>query len=112
MGWHGVVWRFVANGSDDWWYVGSENDSHDHMCVKELSAKPPLFPNGLPSLPKEISYNLYGPFFCEDNVYASKNVSFVNSTLEHEHDADPSSYESSRQLYTTIFQHHHAEHVP
>jgi hypothetical protein len=31
---------------DDWWYVGCDADSHDHMCVKELAPKPELFPNG------------------------------------------------------------------
>jgi hypothetical protein len=103
------VWH---HKSDDWWYVGDETASHDHMCVKELSPKPALFPSGLPSLPKEITYHLYGPFFCEDNVYAKTNISFVNSTLEKEHDADPATYESSRQLYSDIFLHHHAEGVP
>ena len=31
------------------------------------------------ALPAEISWNLYGPFFCEDNVYQA-NHAFVNSS--------------------------------
>ena len=73
---------------DDWWYLGNELDSHDHMCVKELAPKPDLFPTGLPKLPRNISYVVYGPFFCEDNVYKDK-YPMTNSTFEHEKDADP-----------------------
>lgn len=87
---------------DDWWYVGSEPDSHDHMCVKELIPKPELFPAGLPKLPEEISYHLYGPFYCEDNVYLSK-FSMVNSTLEKEKDSDPMPA-ASEAFYTNLFQ--------
>jgi len=41
------------------------------MCVKELAPRPDLFPTGLPKLPANMSYIVYGPFFCEDNVYAA-----------------------------------------
>jgi hypothetical protein len=86
---------------DDWWYIGSNPDSHDHMCVKEFAPKPDLFPKGLPPLPSQISYHLYGPFFCEDNVYRH-NFSFANSSFEKEHDADPFP-NASEALYKSLF---------
>jgi hypothetical protein len=65
---------------DDWWYDGAEPDSHAHMCVRNLAPRPDLFPAGLPPLPPQISYHLYGPFFCPDNVYRGA-IPFVNSRL-------------------------------
>ena len=87
---------------DDWWYVGSEPESHDHMCIKELSHDPELFPSGLPNLPPQISYNLYGPFYCQDNIYR-KNFSFSNSTAaDPTKDADPMP-DASEDFYTSLF---------
>jgi hypothetical protein len=94
---------------DDWWYVGSEPDSHDHMCVKELAPKPELFPTGLPKHPAGISYHLYGPFFCEDSVYRDR-YNMVNSTLEKEKDADPSP-SASEAFYTNLFTQQHEKGV-
>lgn len=53
--------QIAGLGVQDWWYKGSGDpaeDSHDHMCVKELMPKPDLFPEGLPPLPEQISYHL------------------------------------------------------
>jgi hypothetical protein len=66
---------------DDWWYIGGELDSHDHMCVKKWEPKGALWPRGLPALPAQISYNLYAPFYCEDNAYR-RAFPFANSTFE------------------------------
>ena len=80
---------------DDWWYVGSEPDSHDHMCVKELAPDPDLFPRGLPALPEGISYHLYGdytmPFTLSYMVSVTLiNLSNLNATLDPSHDPNPS----------------------
>jgi hypothetical protein len=97
---------------DDWWYVGTgdaSEDSHDHMCVKELSPKKELFPDGLPPLPEQISYHLYGPFFCEDNVYAH-NFPFANSTANNGREADPMPG-ASEAFYTHLFRSERAKGV-
>jgi len=88
---------------DDWWYIGSDPASHDHMCIKELSPDPELFPSGLPSLPPQISYNLYGPFYCQDNIYRN-NFSFTNSSAgaDPTKDADPTP-DASADFYTSLF---------
>eukprot|EP01051_Picozoa_sp_SAG22_P021863 SAG22_NODE_5001_length_1111_cov_1.159091_1_plen_260_part_01 len=108
---------------DDWWYLGTcdgstwSDASHDLMCVKELAPKPDLFPTGLPPLPAEISWNLYGPFFCEDNVYQAK-IPFVNSSKwadgkggDGSKDSDPTP-NASEALYSEIFKAQRAAGVP
>ena len=92
---------------DDWWYEGTGDayeDSHDHMCVRELMPKPALFPEGLPKLPPQISYHLYGPFFCQDNVYRDK-FAFANSSRPGDgtKDADPLP-DASEAFYSALFQ--------
>jgi len=88
---------------DDWWYT-SEITSHDHMCVKEWAPAPELFPDGLPKLAPQISYNLYGPFWCEDNVYRQRGFDFLNSsdpkTSNHQSDPAPAAAEA---FYTELF---------
>jgi hypothetical protein len=87
---------------DDWWYEGAEATSHDHMCVKELVPKPSLFPHGLPLLPAGMSYNLYAPFFCPDNVYAG-SFDFANSSFDRQGaEADPLP-NASEALYGSLF---------
>ena len=54
---------------DDWWYEGGSDSpfdarSHDHMCVRDFTGKPALWPTGLPVLPENMSYLLYGPYVC------------------------------------------------
>ena len=74
------------------------------MCVRELMPKPALFPDGLPQLPPQISYHLYGPFFCQDNVYQDK-FAFVNSSRPGDgtKDADPLP-DASEAFYSALFQ--------
>lgn len=72
-------------------------------CVKDVSPKLDLFPRGLPKLPANISYVLYAPFFCEDNVYRN-TFPFENSTFEHEKDADPLP-NVSQAFYSSLFKH-------
>jgi hypothetical protein len=68
---------------DDWWYIGSEPESHDHMCVKEFAPEPALFPRGLPVLPSQMSYHLYGPFFCQVHSLYTHCTLTVHSLYTH-----------------------------
>ena len=89
---------------DDWWYEGGTDTpfdakSDDHMCVKELKGKPNLFPVGIPQLPAEIGYTLYGPFFCPDTPYASR-FEMINSTDGDNANPAPDAAEA---FYTALF---------
>lgn len=97
---------------DDWWY-DSELGSHDHMCVKDWAPSAELFPTGLPQLAPNISYILYGPFWCQDNVYArEKGFAFLNASDQEagNFEADPAPA-AALSFYTELFREQKAKGV-
>ena len=76
------------------------------MCVAApWQGKPQLFPSGIPPLPRQIGYTLYGPFFCP----GSYDAKFAMANSSDGKNADPTG-DASEAFYSALFasqQHSH-----